>query len=115
MDDHLEFVNTQKLRGMANVETCTRCVLKCPQCARKRLLAPRDSNDYTEIKHRISLGFDLPIADAEKLLKFFDQGIILCGSISDPIYWPNLLDFLALTKQYPNKRVSIHTAANQKT
>ena len=113
MSDHLAFINAQKSSAMVNIETSTRCTLRCPQCARAKLNSPKDSSTYKAIKQRISNGFDIPINDVEKLLKFFEFGVILCGSISDPVYWPNLLNFLDISKNYPNHKISIHTAASQ--
>lgn len=114
VNDHVEFVTAQKLYKLPNIETSNRCSLKCPQCTRVKLQKPRDSKQYKEIKTRISSGFDLPLSDAKKLLDFFEEGIALCGSLSDPVFWPNLFDFLDLSQIYPNKRIEIHTAANQK-
>jgi len=114
MNDHLEFVKAQQLYGMPNIETSTRCPLQCPQCTRAKLQAPKDSNKYKEIKIRIDNGFDLPLRDAEKLLIFFESGVMLCGQLSDPVFWPDLFAFLAFSKTYPNKNVRIMTAASQK-
>jgi hypothetical protein len=114
MTDHTEFINAQKTLGLPNVETSTRCSLHCPQCTRAKLQAPKDSNKYKEIKTRINNGFDLPLKDAEKLLRFFDAGVMLCGQLSDPIFWPDLFPFLEFSKTYPNKNIRIMTAASQK-
>lgn len=114
MDDYLEFVNSQK-STMPNVDTSARCPLQCPQCTRSGLLESKDSKRYKETKQRIDRGFDLPLEDAKKLLEFFDMGIMLCGSISDPVYWKYFLDFLKLRKEeHPNKRIRVYTAASQK-
>lgn len=114
MNDHLEFVRAQKLLGMPNIETSTRCTLQCPQCTRSKLLLPKDSNKYKEIKIRISNGFDLPLEDAKKLLRFFDSGIMLCGQLSDTVFWPELFAFLEFSKTYTDKNIRIMTAASQK-
>ena len=114
MSDHLEFVRAQQLYGMPNVETSTRCPLQCPQCTRAKLQAPKDSSKYKEIKVRINSGVDLRVCDAEKLLKFFDAGVMFCGQLSDPAFWPDLFAFLEFSKTYPNKNIRIMTAASQK-
>jgi hypothetical protein len=114
MNDHLAFVETQKTI-MPNVETSNRCPLQCPQCTRSGLLERKSTNKYKEIKQRIDRGFDLSLEDAKKLLEFFDMGIMLCGSISDPVYWKHFIDFLKLRKEFfPNKRIRVYTAASQK-
>ena len=114
MIDHLEFIKSQQSLGMSNVETSSKCSLHCPQCTRAKLQAPKDSNKYKEIKTRINNGFDLSLKDAEKLLRFFDTGVMLCGQLSDAIFWPDLFPFLEFSKTYPNKNIRIMTAASQK-
>jgi len=114
VSDHLGFIASQKLFALPNVETSTKCSLRCSQCTRAKLQEPEDSKKYKEIKTRINSGFDLPLRDAEKLLKFFDVGIMFCGQLSDPIFWPSLFDFLELSKTYPTKTIVIATAASQK-
>jgi glutaredoxin len=114
MNDHLAFINAQKLLGSCNVETSNRCPLRCPQCTRAKLLLPKDSNKYKEIKARINSGDDLQIIDALKLLDFFKRGVFLCGQLSDPVYWPNLFEFLKLSNNYLDRTISLHIAASQK-
>lgn len=115
MDDHLNFINAQKYNIMPNIETSNRCPLQCPQCTRAKLFEPKTSSRYKEIKSRIDNGSDLSLEDAEKLLKFFSKGIMLCGQLSDPVYWKNFIDFLKLRQtKYPNSELRIHTAASQK-
>lgn len=115
MDDHLNFIQAQKYNIMPNIETSNRCPLQCPQCTRAKLLEPKTSNKYKEIKFRITSGDDLSLEDSEKLLKFFNKGIMLCGQLSDPVYWKNFIEFLKLRKKkYPNSELRIHTAASQK-
>lgn len=113
MSDLQDFINAQKYNIRANIETSTRCTLRCPQCTRISLQHPKNTNRYKEIKQRITNGFDLEISEAEKLLKFFSDGLMLCGSLSDPVFWPNFFDFLRLTNNYPNSVIQIHTAASQ--
>ena len=114
MIDHLEFIRSQQLLGMPNIETSSKCSLQCPQCTRAKLQESKDSNKYKEIKMRIDNGFALPLKDAEKLLRFFDSGVMLCGQLSDPVFWPDLFAFLEFSKTYPNKNIRIMTAASQK-
>ena len=114
MNDHLEFIKSQKLVARNNIDTSSRCTLRCSTCQRAGLLAPKDSTRYAEIKTKIDNGFDLPLEDAKKLLTFFDRGVMLCGQQSDPIFWINLFDFLEFSKSYPNKYIRIRTAASQK-
>lgn len=114
MNDHLEFVNSQRLVALPNIETSSKCSLQCSQCTRAKLLTHKESNQYKEIKARINNGFDLPLKDAEKLLRFFEFGVMLCGQLSDPVFWPDLFDFLEFSNMYPNKTIIIMTAAHQK-
>lgn len=113
--NHLEsFIEAQQTQAHANIETSHRCALKCPQCSRAKLFRPKESRDYRDIKAKIQSGGDLSIKNAEKILKFFDNGFGLCGQISDPVYWHNFLDFLKLSQKFPHVSVGIHTAASQK-
>jgi hypothetical protein len=114
MTDHLTFINSQKTLMLPNLETSTRCTLHCPQCTRAKLHEPKNSSKYKEIKTRINAGFDLPLKDAEKLLTFFDRGVMLCGQLSDPVLWLHLFDFLKFSKNYPDKNIIIMTAASQR-
>lgn len=115
MIDHIDYVNVQKYNMMANIETSNRCPLRCPQCTRAKLLEPKDTAQYKEIKSRIDNGDDLSIKDAEKLLNFFEGGLMLCGQLSDPVYWKHFMDFLKLrNKKYSDSFLRIHTSASQK-
>jgi hypothetical protein len=114
MNFHSIFLNSQKNYAVANVETSNKCTLRCPQCARQRLYLPKDTRDYREIKTIIDSGSDLTLENAEKLLKFFSNGLILCGQISDPVYWKYIKDFLSLSQNFPKTYIGIHTSASQK-
>jgi len=114
MSDITSFVDYQKKYKLPNLETSTRCTLRCPQCTRAKLFAPKESSSYRETISRIHNGFDLPLEDATKIFDFFDNGVMLCGSLSDPVYWPSLRKFIQESKKQINKKVQIHTAATQK-
>lgn len=58
-----------------------RCALKCPKCSREAD-APKDFQKY-----------DMTLENFTKILDTFET-ITFCGSQSDPIYHPKLLDFL---------------------
>jgi len=114
MSDIESFVEYQKKYKLPNLETSTRCPLRCPQCTRAKLFHPKTSSSYRETTSRIYNGFDLPLEDAIKMFNFFDKGVMLCGSLSDPVYWPNLREFIKKTSKQVNKKVQIHTSAHQK-
>jgi hypothetical protein len=114
MNDIESFVNHQKKYKLPNLETSTRCYLRCPQCTRAKLFESKKSSGYRETISRINNGFDLPLEDALKILDFFDQGVMLCGSLSDPVYWPSLQKFIQESKKQTHKKIQIHTAAHQK-
>jgi len=113
-NDYLEYIGISKRYIIPNVETSVKCILRCPQCTRQGLLSPKTSEKYKTTKSRILNGDDLSIKDAKKLLEFFNTGVALCGSLSDPVYWPNFLEFLDLAKSFPDSAIYIHTAASQK-
>lgn len=110
--DLREFISAQKHK-LINVETSTRCTLRCPQCTRAKLYAPKHTSDYKETVSRIANGNDLTLKEAEMMLNFTDSGLMLCGQLSDPVFWPNFLEFLKLSNNYPDKKIQIHTAATK--
>lgn len=114
MNFHSIFVNSQKNYTAANIETSNKCTLGCPQCARHRLSLPKNSKDYKEMKNLINSGSDLTLENAAKLLRFFSNGLILCGQLSDPVHWKYIKDFLVLSKNFPETHIGIHTSASQK-
>ena len=83
-------------RKIINLDITHRCTLKCPKCLRRAV--PTNN-----------LG-DLSLDSFKKIISHFDQ-IEFCGQISDPIFHPQFIEFLKLTK---DKRVFVHTAASHK-
>lgn len=85
-----------------NIDCCAKCTLECPKCLRQHLRA-----DNQPIP-----GHDLSIKDFIKVIDYF-KGCYFCGQLSDPIFNPNLIDFLKICKE-KNKNCSVHTAATSK-
>ena len=83
-------------RRSINLDITYRCTLECPKCLRRSV--PTNN-----------LG-DLSLDSFKKIISHFDQ-IEFCGQISDPIFHPQFIEFLELTK---DKRVFVHTAASHK-
>ena len=83
-------------RKSINLDITHRCTLECPKCLRRSV--PTNN-----------LG-DLSLESFNKIISHFDQ-IEFCGQISDPIFHPQFIEFLKLTK---DKRVFVHTAASHK-
>ena len=83
-------------RKSINLDITHRCTLECPKCLRRSV--PTNN-----------LG-DLSLDSFKKIISHFDQ-IEFCGQISDPIFHPQFIEFLELTK---DKRVFVHTAASHK-
>ena len=79
-----------------NLDITHRCTLECPKCLRRSV--PTNN-----------LG-DLSLDSFKKIISHFDQ-IEFCGQISDPIFHPQFIEFLKLTK---DKRVFVHTAASHR-
>lgn len=85
------------------IETTTRCTLKCPACSR---------TIFTDKTHRAQPHYDI---DADQLYRFLDcsQGkkidtLSLCGDYGDSIYYPDLFYFLEKFKSDRN----IHIVTN---
>tara|TARA_Y100000741_G_scaffold29088_1_gene20906 strand:- start:492 stop:1085 length:594 start_codon:yes stop_codon:yes gene_type:complete len=83
-------------RRSINLDITYRCTLECPKCLRRSI----PTNNLN----------DLSLDSFNKIINHFDQ-IEFCGQISDPIFHPQFIEFLKLTK---DKRVFIHTAASHK-
>ena len=83
-------------RKSINLDITHRCTLECPKCLRRSV--PTNN-----------LG-DLSLDSFKKIIEHFNQ-IEFCGQISDPIFHPQFIEFLKLTR---DKRVFVHTAASHK-
>ena len=84
-------------RKSINLDITHRCTLECPKCLRRSV----PTNNLS----------DLSLDSFKKIISHFDQ-IEFCGQISDPIFHPQFIEFLELTK---DKRVFVHTAASHKS
>ena len=102
MTNHQDLINKFLNRKRINIDIGFRCTLECPMCSRQQ--------DYKDI--RPVPGKDLTIPEFKKIVNFFDE-ISCCGQISDPIFNPNLLEFIKIAKD-KNKTLIIHTAASQR-
>jgi MoaA/NifB/PqqE/SkfB family radical SAM enzyme len=78
------------------------CTLECPKCLRQAYLK----------KGQKIPGGDMTVNQFDKLSDYF-TGFSFCGQISDPIFNPNLIDFLKICKE-KKKSASVHTAASHK-
>lgn len=85
-------------RRKINLDITHRCTLECPRCLRQ------------SIKPNKIPGEDLSLNDFKKILNHFDK-IQFCGQISDPIFHPQFIRFLELSK---NKDVKVNTAASHR-
>ena len=85
-----------------NLDIGNLCTLECPKCARQ--------GRYKDT--RPVPGHNMTVHEFDKISNFFTQ-IHLCGQISDPIFNPNLFDFIKMSKQ-KDKFLQIHSAASQK-
>lgn len=85
-----------------HLELTTRCILACPGCARTQ---------WSDLLKRPVQKFDL---DYHALDKFLDceqgqkiDGFVLCGDYGDPIYYPQLFEFLDHFRA--TKKFNLHT------
>ena len=113
--------------------TCTMdisatCTLECPKCLRQAYLkkgqkihaalalgaTTYNKKENLEIITSISKipGGDMTVNQFDKLSDYF-TGFSFCGQISDPIFNPNLIDFLKICKE-KKKSASVQTAASHK-
>ena len=86
-------------RKSINLDISNLCTLECPRCDRQK-------------KGRPVPGHNMTVEEFTKIADYFDK-ILFCGQISDPIFNPNLLDFIQIAKE-KGKQLNIHTAASQR-
>lgn len=85
-----------------NLDIGNLCTLECPKCARQ-----------TSFKGiRPVPGHIMTVSEFTKIADYFTK-ISLCGQISDPIFNPNLLEFIKICKN-KDKHLMIHSAASHK-
>lgn len=90
-----------------NIDVTNKCMLGCRWCHRSN----KEEAEYMNFK--IKNSYDIPLDSFRKLCDFFQDDIVLCGQISDPIFHPKLDELLKIMKdEYPDKRFIIATAAN---
>ena len=97
---HLYNIFTDRKR--VNLDISNKCTLECIACSRQT-----NRFNGTPIP-----GKDMTISQWTKLAKHYKY-LSLCGQISDPIFNPNLLEFIKIAKEH-NTAMSIHTAATAK-
>tara|TARA_Y100001938_G_C8079944_1_gene428436 strand:+ start:667 stop:1308 length:642 start_codon:yes stop_codon:yes gene_type:complete len=93
-----KFVN----RRSVNLDISNKCTLECIACSRQT----------NRFNNQPIPGNDMTISQWKKLAKHYKR-FSLCGQISDPIFNPNLLEFIKIAKDN-NILMSIHTAATAK-
>ena len=91
-----------KNRPFVNLDISNKCTLECIACSRQT-----NRFNGTPIP-----GKDMTISQWTKVAKHYKY-LSLCGQISDPIFNPNLFEFIKIAKKY-NTAMSIHTAATAK-
>ena len=87
-----------------NIDIGIRCTLQCAECQRTLF-----------IKEKWPIpGKDMTIEQFDKISNFFkNRRIYFCGSFSDPIFNPNLIEMLKMCKAKGIKAF-VHTAASHK-
>ena len=87
-----------------NIETTTRCTLKCPACVRQHY--------YTKNKRPI-LGTDISLKSLDVITDYYDN-IGFCGNFSDPTTHPDLYSLLKMCIK-KSKRTSISVASTHRS
>lgn len=87
-----------------NIDTSHRCLLQCPLCIRQRL----SSQD------QIRRSFDMTEDTFLKICNYYDNSLVFCGQISDPIYHPKFLDFLKICNEQ-NRLIRIATNGSHRS
>jgi hypothetical protein len=90
-----------------HVELSSKCNAWCPAC-------PRNNNGFGLRDNLVEE--DLPTARLEQVLKDLPEldTVMLCGNYGDPIIAKNILEAVAVAKQYA-KKIQIHTNGSLRT
>lgn len=95
----IEWKNKILGRRSINLDISNLCTLECPRCDRQKRPRPVPGRNMT-------------VDEFAVIAKHFDD-ILLCGQISDPIFNPNLFEFMEIAKA-ENVWLSIASAASQR-
>lgn len=87
-----------------NIETTTRCTLKCPACVRQHY--------YTKNKRPI-LGTDISLKSLDVITDYYDS-IGFCGNFSDPTTHPDLYSLLKMCVN-KSKQVTVAVASTHRS
>lgn len=98
-----EYVIHQR-RSRPNIDTSHRCVFRCPQCIRQKIIS----------QDQIRRSFDLSEESFQKIFDYYTNGVSFCGQISDPIYHPNFLNLLKICDGH-RKKIRIATVGSGKS
>ena len=96
-----------QLKELPNIDISNKCILQCIYCQRQAVFDGKLSG-----REKVKMSRDMPFEDYQKVIKSF-RGINLCGQLSDPIYHPQLLDYLQYASDH-GKRINIHTNGSGK-
>jgi hypothetical protein len=97
------YIQKQKY-ARPNIDTSHRCVFRCPQCIRQRVIS----------QPQIKRSFDLEEHNFKKIMDYYEGGVTFCGQISDPIYHPKFLNLLKMCDEDGSK-VRIATVGSGKS
>ena len=101
-DFYKDYVKIALARSI-NIDLTNKCILQCVYCMRQRPLG----------KVKIKKSSDMSFSNFKKVVKTFNT-FHLCGQLSDPIYHPELIQFLQYATQNDNI-IQIHTNGSGKT
>ena len=106
MEIYKDYVEAQ-LKQQPNIDISNKCILQCIYCQRQTAF-----NGKPRGREKVKASQDMSFSDFKKVIKSF-RGINLCGQLSDPIYHPQLLDYLQYASDH-GKRINIHTNGSGK-
>lgn len=101
-----DYIKAQ-IKRLPNTDLSNKCILQCAFCERQRV-----HKGELIGKTKVKLSSDMSFEDFQKIIHTF-QGVNLCGQLSDPIYHPNLIQYLQYASD-SNKQIHIHTNGSGK-
>lgn len=88
----------------------SKCTLQCPECVRT-MSDPTANTLWRGIKEQRQIDWE-QYCDVVKDLTFDE--ILFCGNWGDPIYYPDLIEFITYIKTFTDTPIVIHTNGSYK-
>ncbi len=101
-----DYIKSQQTKW-PNIDISNKCLLQCVYCQRQQVF-----DGVALGRQKVKASQDMSFSDFKKIISTF-AGVNLCGQLSDPIYHPQLIQYLTYAAEH-KKRINIHTNGSGK-